>query len=157
MGYFPARKSDERKQVGVVPAIFVYRNNRKGRFINFPALISPRSTPFVPRQQARLSQIPASRRGRWSAVFELSLFRLRQKHVQVQIVQNRRTEKRRGEGGREGGKGGGNRTKREQSSLQNELRLVIKVEVVEMAGRREKRQDGKSETASKLFNLPQLR
>lgn len=153
MGYFPARKSDERKQVGVVPAIFVYRNNRKGRFINFPALISPRSTPFVPRQQARLSQIPASRRGRWSAVFELSLFRLRQKHVQVQIVQNRRTEKRRGEGG----KGGGNRTKREQSSLQNELRLVIKVEVVEMAGRREKRQDGKSETASKLFNSPQLR
>lgn len=153
MGYFPARKSDERKQVGVVPAIFVYRNNRKSRFINFPALISPRSTPFVPRQQARLSQIPASRRGRWSAVFELSLFRLRQKHVQVQIVQNRRTEKRRGEGG----KGGGNRTKREQSSLQNELRLVIKVEVVEMAGRREKRQDGKSETASKLFNSPQLR
>lgn len=153
MGYFPARKSDERKQVGVVPAIFVYRNNRKSRFINFPALISPRSTPFVPRQRARLSQIPASRRGRWSAVFELSLFRLRQKHVQVQIVQNRRTEKRRGEGG----KGGGNRTKREQSSLQNELRLVIKVEVVEMAGRREKRQDGKSETASKLFNSPQLR
>lgn len=153
MGYFPARKSDERKQVGVVPAIFVYRNNRKGRFINFPAFISPRSTPFVPRQRARLSQIPASRRGRWSAVFELSLFRLRQKHVQVQIVQNRRTEKRRGEGG----KGGGNRTKREQSSLQNELRLVIKVEVVEMAGRREKRQDGKSETASKLFNSPQLR
>lgn len=100
MGYFPAQKSDERKQVGVVPAIFVYRNNRKGRFINFPALISPRSTPFVPRQRARLSQIPASRRGRWSAVFELSLFRLRQKHVQVQIVQNRRTEKRRGEGGR---------------------------------------------------------
>lgn len=39
---FPRGKATRGKQVGdIVPAIFVYRNNRKGRFINFPALISP--------------------------------------------------------------------------------------------------------------------
>lgn len=148
MGYFPARKSNERKQVGVVPAIFVYRNNRKGRFINFPALISPLHP--VPRQRARLSQIPARR---WSAVFELSLFRLRQKHVQVQIVQNRRTEKRRGGGEEEGTERKGKLvTKRVASRNQSGGRRDL-----EMVGRREKRQDGKSETGSKLFNSPQLR
>ena len=152
-----SRENDERKHRHHAATIFVYRNNREGRFINFPVSISCRPVPLR-RSTRPLLQI-LSQRGE-SAVSSCRYFVYVKSTFKCKLC---KIDGGRGAGKSPRGRRGAGPAERKGKTRYKTLRVVIKREGwKEWEREREReREEGRQQRKSKNrfpdFNSSQLR